>query len=33
MVASVVNSTTSPELWTMLGEQADALKQAYDIIP
>ena len=31
MVASVVNSTTSPELWTMLGEQADALKQAYDI--
>lgn len=31
IVASVANSTTSSELWTMLGEQADALKQAYDI--
>ena len=31
MVASVVNSTTSSELWAMLGEQADVLKQAYDI--
>lgn len=30
-MASVVNSTTSSELWAMLGEQADVLKQAYDI--